>query len=194
MDIIFALISLCLIIEFFYTMNNWLGGHIKREYSNTTKLIAGIASLSGTIILITMLNTAPSYNAAGSLYFSGDRLILPTFDFALKPWAPMIIILVGFCESIFFIVIGTIGKFRGKGGRVTTRTVNTAAVKRVADLLKLSPNQTKAFAYIYEHKCITIDDFQLLCPEIDRSSLEQDLQALVRLGLAVNKEDKFIIT
>lgn len=194
MDIIFAVISFCLIIEFFYTMNNWLGVHVKKEYSNTTKLIAGIASFSGTIILCAMLNAAPAYNASGSLYFSGDNLILPTFDFALKPWAPMIIIIVGFCESIIFMILGTIGKFRSKGGRVTNGTIDIAAVNPVAKLLNLSPNQTKAFAYIYKHKFMTIDDFQLLCPEIDRSSLEQDLQSLVRLGLAVNKEDKFIIT
>lgn len=41
---------------------------------------------------------------------------------------------------------------------------------------------------------MTINDFERLCPEADRPSLEQDLQALVKLGIMVPKEDKFVIT
>ncbi|MBN2193888.1 MAG: hypothetical protein JW751_13820 [Polyangiaceae bacterium] len=48
--------------------------------------------------------------------------------------------------------------------------------------------------FVYEHSRITIDDFQHLCPDADRASLEQDLQGMVKLGLVVEKGDSFVMT
>lgn len=180
MDLIFLLIGFCLLTEFFYFASNI---DRIRSISKRNKLIIGLVDLIGAVIMLIMLNKEIA------VHFSDNDLIIPTLGIKLKGWVAAITVFIGLIESIVLLIYGMIEMFRGKGAGVTT-----AAVRRVAKLLNLSPNQTKAFGYVYEHKSMTIEDFQVLCPESDRSSLEQDLQALIRLGLVVNKGDQFIIT
>jgi len=52
---------------------------------------------------------------------------------------------------------------------------------------RLSNRQGKALAHILEHGSLTIRDFEGLCPEVNRRSLQRDLKAMVERGLIVTK-------
>ena len=82
----------------------------------------------------------------------------------------------------------------GGAGRAATAEGRAAAARRAAAVLGLEPRQTEALAYIYEHHSMTLDDFRRLCPEADDPLLEQDLQAMVGLGLMVPQGDEFVMT
>ena len=51
----------------------------------------------------------------------------------------------------------------------------------------LSERQAKALEYIQEHGSLTIQDFERLCPEVNRRSLQRDLKAMVDVGLLVSE-------
>ena len=51
----------------------------------------------------------------------------------------------------------------------------------------LSDRQAKALGYILEHGSLTIQDFERLCPEVNRRSLQRDLKAMVDVGLLVSE-------
>jgi len=46
-----------------------------------------------------------------------------------------------------------------------------------------SERQAKALEYIQEHGSLTTQDFERLCPEVNRRSLQRDLKAMADLGL-----------
>jgi DNA-binding HxlR family transcriptional regulator len=46
---------------------------------------------------------------------------------------------------------------------------------------------TKALGHILEHGSLTIQDFERLCPEVHRRSLQRDLKAMVDRGLVVTR-------
>ena len=50
---------------------------------------------------------------------------------------------------------------------------------------RLSDRQAKAIAHILEHGSLTIQDFEGLCPDVNRRSLQRDLKAMVDRGLIV---------
>jgi len=50
---------------------------------------------------------------------------------------------------------------------------------------RLSDRQAKALAHILEHGSLTIQDFEGLCPDVNRRSLQRDLKAMVDRGLIV---------
>jgi len=52
---------------------------------------------------------------------------------------------------------------------------------------RLSDRQAKALAYILEHGSLTIQDFEGLCPEVNRRSLQRDLKMMVHIGLLVSE-------
>ena len=52
---------------------------------------------------------------------------------------------------------------------------------------RLSDRQAKAIGYILECGSLTIQDFEGLCPEVNRRSLQRDLKALVDGGLVVTE-------
>lgn len=52
---------------------------------------------------------------------------------------------------------------------------------------RLSDRQGKALAHILEHGSLTIQDFEGLCPEVNRRSLQRDLKAMVERGLIVTE-------
>ena len=52
---------------------------------------------------------------------------------------------------------------------------------------RLSDRQAKALAHILEHGSLTIQDFEGLCPEVNRRSLQRDLKAMVDRGLIVTE-------
>jgi len=52
---------------------------------------------------------------------------------------------------------------------------------------RLSDRQAKALGHILEHGSLTIQDFEGLCPDVNRRSLQRDLKAMVDRGLIVSE-------
>lgn len=52
---------------------------------------------------------------------------------------------------------------------------------------RLSDRQAKAIGHILEHGSLTIQDFEGLCPEVNRRSLQRDLKAMIEKGVVVEK-------
>jgi Fic family protein len=52
---------------------------------------------------------------------------------------------------------------------------------------RLSDRQAKALGHILEHGSLTIQDFEGLCPDVNRRSLQRDLKAMVDHGLIVSE-------
>jgi len=51
----------------------------------------------------------------------------------------------------------------------------------------LSERQAKALGHILEHGSLTIQDFERLCPEVNRRSLQRDLKKMVDMGLLISE-------
>jgi Fic family protein len=51
----------------------------------------------------------------------------------------------------------------------------------------LSERQAKALGHILEHGSLTIQDFERLCPDVNRRSLQRDLKAMVAAGLLISE-------
>jgi Fic family protein len=51
----------------------------------------------------------------------------------------------------------------------------------------LSERQAKALGYILEHGSMTIQDYERLCPEVNRRSLQRDLKAMINKGVILEK-------
>jgi Fic family protein len=52
---------------------------------------------------------------------------------------------------------------------------------------RLSERQTKALGHILEHGSLTIQDFERLCPEVNRRTLQRDLKAMIEKKVVVEK-------
>lgn len=52
---------------------------------------------------------------------------------------------------------------------------------------RLSDRQAKALGHILEHGSLNIQDYERLCPEVNRRSLQRDLKAMVDRGLVVTE-------
>jgi Fic family protein len=59
---------------------------------------------------------------------------------------------------------------------------------------RLSDRQVKAIGYMLEHDRLTIQDFEHLCPEVNRRSLQRDLKAMVDIGLVVTEGETHHLT
>ncbi|MBU1184746.1 MAG: Fic family protein, partial [Proteobacteria bacterium] len=51
----------------------------------------------------------------------------------------------------------------------------------------LSERQAKALGHILEHGSLTIQNFERLCPEVNRRSLQRDLKSMVDMGLLISE-------
>jgi Fic family protein len=51
----------------------------------------------------------------------------------------------------------------------------------------LSDRQAKALGYIQEHSSLTIQDYEHLCPEVNRRSLQRDLKNMIGKGILIEK-------
>ena len=51
----------------------------------------------------------------------------------------------------------------------------------------LSDRQTKALGHILENASLTIQDFEGLCPDINRRTLQRELKAMIDRGLIVTE-------
>ena len=52
---------------------------------------------------------------------------------------------------------------------------------------RLSDRQVKALAYILEHGRLTIHNFEGLCPDVNRRSLQRDLKVMMDMGLLISE-------
>ncbi len=52
---------------------------------------------------------------------------------------------------------------------------------------RLSDRQAKAFGHILEHDSLNIQEFERLCPGVNRRSLQRDLRAMIEKGLVAQK-------
>jgi Fic family protein len=52
---------------------------------------------------------------------------------------------------------------------------------------RLSDRQAKALGHILQHGSLTIQDFERLCPEVNRRSLQRDIKVMVGMGLLVSE-------
>lgn len=52
---------------------------------------------------------------------------------------------------------------------------------------RLSDRHAKAIGHILEHGSLTIQDFERLCPDVNRRSLQRDLKVMVDMGLLVSE-------
>lgn len=71
-----------------------------------------------------------------------------------------------------------LSEVRRRGERVIRRDV---LIKE----LGLSDRQAKALSHIAEHGAMTIQDFERLCPGINRRSLQRDVRAMIAKGVVV---------
>ena len=51
----------------------------------------------------------------------------------------------------------------------------------------LSDRQAKALGYIVENGSLTIQDFEVICPEVNRRTLQRDLKAMLDKGILVSE-------
>ena len=58
---------------------------------------------------------------------------------------------------------------------------------------RLSNRQDKALGHILEHGCLTIQDFEGLCPDVNRRSLQRDLKAMVDHGLIISEGETHLL-
>lgn len=54
-------------------------------------------------------------------------------------------------------------------------------------VIQLSDRQAKALGYILEHGSLTIKDFEGLCQDVNRRSLQRDLKAMLDRSLIVTE-------
>ncbi len=57
----------------------------------------------------------------------------------------------------------------------------------------LSDRQAKALGHILEHGSLTIQDFERLCPEVNRRSLQRDLKKMVDIGLLATEGETHLL-
>ena len=50
---------------------------------------------------------------------------------------------------------------------------------------RLSPRLTASLGFVLEHGSLTIQDFEQLCPDTNRRSLQRDLKAMLDKGLLI---------
>jgi len=196
MNTIFSIIGILLLLESAAFLNDNLTLIIKLE----AKLLIKLKLLSGCLgvfaVIIMFFILIISTNQFG---YDDNYVVLSLFDVKFNRGWVFLFLLLSFLENVYFIYLGIKYYYLNsnssrQGSRVTASTGRTAAASRAAELLHLGPHQTKALVYIYENNSMTVEDFQCLCPDADRPTLEQDLQGMVRLGIMVPKGDKFIIT
>lgn len=88
--------------------------------------------------------------------------------------------MTGWLEYFVQALATQLGEVRQRGERVIRRDI-------LAREHGLSDRQSKALGYVMEHGNLTIQDYEDLCPETSRRTLQRDLKALLTKGL-LNEE------
>jgi hypothetical protein len=110
MDVIFTLICVSLLSESFYFARH---GGKPLPFSSPTKVIIGLVGLAAVAAMLLMLR-------APLVASRGGRVLLPTFGWALRDWAVVLIMLVGFGQNGVLLCKGIVGQSRMIAGRLKT--------------------------------------------------------------------------
>jgi Fic family protein len=167
---------------------DWLG----RKQEVHPVLVSGIAQfqlvhihpfLDGNGRTSRLLSTLCLYRAGYDLkrlftiseYYDRDR---PAFYRAIQSVRESGMDMTGWLEYFVEGLATQLAEVRNRGERAIRRDV----------LIKehgLSDRQANAVGHILEHGSLTIQDFERLCPDVNRRSLQRDLRAMVDIGLLV---------
>jgi Fic family protein len=112
-----------------------------------------------------------------SEYYNRDR---PAFYRAIQSVREHGMDMTGWLEYFAEGLTAQLAEVRERGEQAIRRDV---LVKEH----RLSDRQAKALAHILEHGSLTIQDFEGLCPDVNRRSLQRDLKAMVERGLILTE-------
>jgi len=112
-----------------------------------------------------------------SEYYDRDR---PAFYRAIQSVREAGMDMTGWLEYFVAGLTSQLAEVRERGEQAIRRDV---LVKEH----RLSDRQAKALGHLLEHGSLTIQDFERLCPEVNRRSLQRDLKAMVDRGLVVTE-------
>ena len=112
-----------------------------------------------------------------SEYYDRDR---PAFYQAIQSVRESNMDLTAWLEYFVGGLATQLAEVRRRGERAIRRDV----------LIKergLSDRQAKALSHIVEHGSLTIQDFENLCPDVNRRSLQRDIRAMIEQGIVQEK-------
>ncbi len=112
-----------------------------------------------------------------SEYYDRDRA---SFYRAIQSVRESDMDVTGWLEYFLGGLTAQLGEVKQRGERAIRRD---ALVKQYG----LSDRQAKAIDHILEHGVLTIQDFEGLCPEVNRRSLQRDLKAMLDKGLLLSE-------
>jgi Fic family protein len=108
-----------------------------------------------------------------SEYYDRDRF---SFYRAIQSVRESAMDMTGWLEYFVDGLTTQLGEVKKRGEQAIRRDV---LVKRHS----LSDRQGKALEYIQEHGSLTIQDFERLCPEVNRRTLQRDLRKMIENGI-----------
>jgi Fic family protein len=167
---------------------------LNREQKTHPVLVSGIAQfqfvhihpfLDGNGRASRLLSTLCLYRAGYdfkrlftiSEYYDQDR---PAFYRAIQSVRDSGMDMTGWLEYFVEGLTIQLAEVRERGERAIRRDV---LVKQHG----LSDRQAKALEYILQHGSLTIQDFERLCPDVNRRSLQRDLKVMVDMGLLISE-------
>ena len=167
---------------------------LDREQETHPVLVSGIAQfqlvhihpfLDGNGRTSRLLSTLCLYKAGYdfkrlftiSEYYDRDR---NSFYRAIQSVRESDMDMTGWLEYFVAGLTTQLGEVKQRGERAIRRD---ALVKQHG----LSDRQAKAIDHILEHGSLTIQDFERLCPEVNRRSLQRDLKAMIDKGLLLSE-------
>jgi Fic family protein len=112
-----------------------------------------------------------------SEYYDRDR---PAFYRALQSVREGGMDMTGWLEYFMEGLAAQLAEVKMRGERTIRRDV---LVKEH----RLSERQARALGHILEHGSLSIQDFESLCPEVNRRSLQRDLKVMLEKGLIVSE-------
>jgi Fic family protein len=112
-----------------------------------------------------------------SEYYDRDR---PAFYRAIQSVRESDMDMTGWLEYFVEGLTTQLAEVRKRGEQAIRRDV---LVKEH----RLSDRQAKALRHMVEHGSLTIQDFEGLCPHVNRRSLQRDLKAMIEKGVVVEK-------
>jgi Fic family protein len=112
-----------------------------------------------------------------SEYYDRDR---PTFYRAIQSVRASRMEMTGWLEYFVEGLTTQLAEVRERGEQAIRHDV---LVKKHG----LSDRQARALGHILEQGSLTIQDFERLCPDVNRRSLQRDLKAMVDMGLLVSE-------
>ena len=111
-----------------------------------------------------------------SEYYDRDRA---AFYKALQDVRECGMDLTGWLEYFVEGLATQLGEVRQRGEQAIQRDI-------LAKEYGLSDRQSKALGHVLEHGSLTIQDYQRLCPDVNRRTLQRDLKGMLECGLLID--------